>query len=850
MRDGWPAVASRDTAPLAHVLVRDRAEDREFRRIGGGDPKIRDVESRAHGQALRQELSGGIKAAESRRGVLPPTLEELQAIGVVIVLEGADPAYPLKLDSLERISAHTKQPKRPLWLLLSVTPATEDHPERAMVWVSDEYRARFLKLFENYLKKTTPNGHPQNRELIANIGRIRAAVLADLWQSAGAPPATGQWWWELWLAPSDAAVELARQYVQARGLEMADRFLVLNERTVVWIRASWADLEDLPFTSVPLTEVRRPELAETIEDLSPEDQDELTEDLVGRIEPTEDPSAPVICHLDTGVRRTHALLSGSLAATDVHTIVGSFDDRQNHGTPMAGLSLLGPLDELLLDSRQIVLRHRLESVKILPDTGPGHDPRAYGLLTAQAVALPEATATRPRAFCLPSTAEPDLPGQPSLWSASIDALAAGIDIAADGDGIALLGAPNANAARLFVVSAGNVAANEFEADYRARCDLSTIEDPAHAWNALTVGAHTELTSAPSDPSFLGWLALAESGDISPHSRTSLTFSSRTWPIKPDICMEGGNVLFDGASDFVGDHPVVSVRTADARDDLALGSANATSAATAQAARLAALASASYPAFWPETVRGLLVHAAEWTPVMRAEVDGANSKAQRLALLRRYGWGVPTEDSVLNSTRQAVTMVTQDEFIPFDGEKHLARHFRLHRLPWPVEVLRTLAATDVTLKVTLSYFIEPTASRRGWRRRYSYPSHGLRFELKGPTETLEDFLARVNREARAEEEGSVPSGSSGRWLIGPYQRNLGSLHQDLWEGSGAELAEAGFVAVHPVGGWWKYAKRADRINHPVRYALLISLKTTEQGVDLYTPIATQLELPIPVEIPAT
>jgi hypothetical protein len=315
-------------------------------------------------------------------------------------------------------------------------------------------------------------------------------------------------------------------------------------------------------------------------------------------------------------------------------------------------------------------------------------------------------------------------------------------------------------------------------------------------------------------------------------------------------MEGGNVLSDGATDFVGDHPAVSVRTADARDDLALGSANATSAATAQAARLAALANASYPAFWPETVRGLIVHAAEWTSVMRAEVDGANSKAQRLALLRRYGWGVPSEDSVLNSTRQAVTMVTQDEFIPFDGEKHLARHFRLHRLPWPVAVLRTLAAADVTLKVTLSYFIEPTASRRGWRRRYSYSSHGLRFELKGPTETLEDFLARVNREARAEEEGSAPSGSSGRWLIGPYQRNLGSLHQDLWEGSGAELAEAGFVAVHSVGGWWKYAKRADRIDRPVRYALLISLKTTEQGVDLYTPIATQLQLPVPAEIPAT
>jgi len=846
-------VATNDAAPLAHFLIRDRAEDREFHRRGGGDHKIRDVEARAHGQARRQELDRSIKAAESRRDDLPTSLEELRAIGVVIVLEGANAAYPLKIESLERMSAHTKEPKRPLWLLLSVTPGTEedDVPERAMVWISDEYRARFLALFEHYLEKTTPNGHPRNRELVANIGRIREAVLADLWQSAGTPPATGTRWWELWLAPTDASVELTRQYAQARGLEMSNRFLVLNERTVVWVRSSWAALQDLPFTAVPLTEIRRPELVDTIEDLPQEDQDELAEDLIERIASTEDASAPVVCHLDTGVRRTHVLLCGSLAPSDVHTIVNTTDDRQNHGTPMAGLSLLGSLDDLLLGNQPVVLRHRLESVKILADTGIGHDPRAYGLVTAQAVALPEATATRRRVFCMPITTPPDRdPGEPSLWSASVDALASGIDIAADDAGIVLLGAPDPDAARLFVVSAGNVGWSDLSADYRVRCDLSPVQDPAQAWNALTVGAYTELTSASSDPSYAGWIALGKTGDISPHSRTSVVFS-RMWPAKPDICMEGGNVLTDGVTDFVSDHPVLSLRTTDARHDLALGSANATSAATAQAARLAALAHASYPAYWPETVRGLLVHAAEWTPVMRKEIDGASSKTQRLMLLRRYGWGVPTEESVLSSNRQAVTMVSQDEFVPFDGEDYRARRFRLHRLPWPIEVLRSLGAVDVTLKVTLSYFVEPTASRRGWRRRYSYASHGLRFELKGAAETVDDFLARVNREASAEEEGgSRPSGGVDRWYVGPQQRNLGSLHQDIWEGSGADLAEAGVIAVHPVGGWWKYGKSKDRVDRSVRYSLVVSLKTTRQGVDLYTPIATQLELPIPVEIPAT
>lgn len=41
----------------------------------------------------------------------------------------------------------------------------------------------------------------------------------------------------------------------------------------------------------------------------------------------------------------------------------------------------------------------------------------------------------------------------------------------------------------------------------------------------------------------------------------------------------------------------------------------TSAAAALAARLGARIQASYPTLWPETVRGLIVHSADWTPAM-------------------------------------------------------------------------------------------------------------------------------------------------------------------------------------------------------------------------------------------
>ncbi|WP_322778024.1 S8 family peptidase, partial [Frankia sp. Cas4] len=615
--------------------------------------------------------------------------------------------------------------------------------------------------------------------------------------------------------------------------------------------STWGQLEVLTFTAIPVAEIRRPEFIDSIEDLAPEEQAEYVNDLAKRLEPA-DELQPAVCHLDSGVARTHVLLEGSLAPQDLHTVVGvSGFDQNGHGTKMAGVALLGgEMDQYLVSSDQVRLRHRLESVRILPTKiEQPHDPLTYGDVTAQAVSLPEVTATRRRTFCMPVSTKSDTPGnpgQPTLWSAIVDALAVGASVTRDGSNLRLLAPPDTAAARLLVVSAGNV--DTFVANYLAESDTAAIRDPGQAWNALTVGAYTNLTTLPTDPAYEGWSTVAQQGDLSPHSRTSLRFGPRPWPIKPDIVMEGGNVLHDGASMFEPSHATLSLRTTGHANDQVLTSANATSAATAQAARLAALVMATYPTYWPETVRALLVHAAEWTSVMRRDVDQSRRKslqAQQM-LLRRYGWGVPSEKRVLFSSDQTVTLVVQDKFIPFDGDDFKVPFFRLHDLPWPREVLQELGDSSVSLRVTLSYFIEPTASRRGWRQRYSYASHGLRFELQDPLESEAQFVQRMNRDAHSAETGGRPAAGQVSWLIGANQRNYGSLHQDIWETSGAELAETGKIAVYPVGGWWKNNNNRDRIGQPVRYALVVSLKTEETDIDLYTPVANLLH--IPVEIP--
>lgn len=50
----------------------------------------------------------------------------------------------------------------------------------------------------------------------------------------------------------------------------------------------------------------------------------------------------------------------------------------------------------------------------------------------------------------------------------------------------------------------------------------------------------------------------------------------------------------------------------------------------------------------------------------------------------------------------------------------------------------LQNTQVELRDTLSYFIEPNPSARGGASKYHYPSHRLRFAIKRHTESLDEL----------------------------------------------------------------------------------------------------------------
>jgi len=171
---------------------------------------------------------------------------------------------------------------------------------------------------------------------------------------------------------------------------------------------------------------------------------------------------------------------------------------------------------------------------------------------------------------------------------------------------------------------------------------------------------------------------------------------------------------------------------------------------------------------------------------------------------------------------------------------------LHRLPWPLQELEALGEIEVEMRVTVSYFIEPNPSSRGIKSRYRYESHGLRFDVKRPHESDDEFRQRINLAARDADVGSsTSSGDDPNWMLGTRNRHRGSLHSDIWRGRAADLASRGMLAVFPVSGWWKTRPRLERYDQRADYSLLVSIHAPEVDVELYTTIENQIKVTVEV-----
>jgi Subtilase family len=304
-------------------------------------------------------------------------------------------------------------------------------------------------------------------------------------------------------------------------------------------------------------------------------------------------------------------------------------------------------------------------------------------------------------------------------------------------------------------------------------------------------------------------------------------------IKPDIVLEGGNYARNRGAPMSCDD--LSLLTTIMRPNRLLTTMVDTSPATALAARMAAILWSYHPKLRPETVRALLVHSAEWTPAMRSRFPG-DTKSVALECLRCYGYGVPDLQRALHSAKNAVTMIYEGGLTPYRLEKSEVKtnQMNVHSLPWPTEALKDLGEEKVTMRVTLSYFIEPSPGSVCWKVNNRYASHGLRFDVIRPTEGLGGMNRRLSRAfwssptTRPANEKETPE-----WTLGEDNRTLGSIHSDWWTGTAATLARSGSIVVYPVSGWWKERKHLKKYDDIARYSLIVSIKSRKKNLNLYS-----------------
>lgn len=797
--------------------------------VGKNYPKRSDISS--HATLIKRKLKECYERSANQKQVAAIRYKK----GVYLEFSSAA-EHDLAIKSLENQNKGIR--------LLNVKLDKEAKVIKATVYIPARKEKYFIKKVEDYSSKVGKKGLPKNNDLVRSIEDIRLAMLDSFWiGNLDDIPNEVAEWCEVWIrydessfkSDSKSASDNLLECCDILKIEIQDNKLIFPERIVYLIKANQAQLKGLIGSCGYIAEFRKaPEPTGFFYDLHGSEQQEWIQELLARTK-FQDTNA-YICLLDTGLNSAHPLIThtvkGNKFVQSVNKAWGS-SDHMGHGTEMAGIAIYNDLKDILFHQNSVVINHGVESVKILPPKGENLI-ELYGAITEQAVALAEISNPKAdRVLCMAVTSPKynTEDGSPTSWSAAVDSITSG--------------ANENGEKRLFFISAGNVSPLELsKIKYPDSSILHSVENPGQSWNSITVGAVSNDIRI-MDLSFKDFKPVANVGQLSPYSSTSVTWNSK-WPIKPEILLDGGNMATNG-TDYTECEDLSLLTTNYKHLVRPFSTIWGTSSATAQAAWMGSQIYAEYPGIWPETVRALLVHSARWTEEMNKQFCKDDSKTKgRRQLLRTCGYGIPDLSKAIQCVNNSVNLIVEGELQPFGKNKMNEMH--LHELPWPKKVLQDLGETKATIRVTLSYFIEPGPGEVGWKDKYRYPSCGLRFDVINSNETLEDFKKRINVKMRGDNIKDGGDGNSRDWYLGVKNRDVGSIHSDFCDDLAVNLCDANYVAIYPVVGWWRERAHLRKYNNKVRYALVVSIETPEVGTDLYTSIITSIENTSSVEIP--
>lgn len=775
-------------------------------RGGGGDEvEIPLRNPQEHAAALLAQID----ALQAQVGETPPEARPTQAQGHLVSADAAA-GFALAIDSLG---------DRPTDV--AVVAASDDRSTAVLHLRKDDLKALRRKV-EQYADpdKATKTGKRRNQPLLAPLESLRPATIEDLSQGTFTNETIDphlSYWVEVWTQGGRLADPETRERVAAaigalaQGAEIdaskVHRFTA-TEREIFLLPLPGGVLVQLPQLAPDAYRVRAASggLLDVAAHAGVADLD-----LQAMAEPPE-PSASTVVIMDTGIAETHPLLAAAMAGGSDSVVVGKPDptDEQGHGTEMAGVAAYRTLSAELLGGVSVQPRVWLQNIRLLDFNQDNDDEREFWPERTERAVIAAGDAQQRKIFNLSIGASNPDPGRTTSWSVAMDTLAF-----------------NEGAGRLFVVAAGSVMPSILRSDYPNWNLTAPLHDPGHALNVLTVGAVTHRVEVPQDGIHDGLVALATEGQLSPHSACDL---GGTRPIKPEVVVEGGNCAPDGSLQGLG-VPSLSLLTTskDHSSGSPLTITWATSPAAANVSGMLGTIWEANPARRPETIRGLLVHSARWSPEMHAQFEDKRDR------LRAVGYGEPDEERAAWSARTRPTLLVEDRLAPrIANATGFERPVHLYRLPLPSDELLALGETDVEVSVTLSFLIEPNEANS------RYAGAMLRWDMQGPVEAAEDFEKRINKLARP--EGHTTQTSSYPWEIGSDTRSRGSVQADRCRTSAANLAGDRLIAVFPTLGWWE--DRNERLEAELEYSLVVTVDAGDAEIDLYNLVENAISVLIP------
>ena len=483
--------------------------------------------------------------------------------------------------------------------LMNVSPINNGRGEaisaKATIYLPENKRDWLNKKLDDYIDptKNSPNGHPSGHALINNIDSIHTSSIKSFFNNPAEfesilPNETN--WYEIWIANGkNDVISSTYKKLKQLGIDVSEHHIDFRETIIFLIHAHMSELEMLPRVLNFLSEIRISKQPSSLLSGDPIELQEWTDLLAASINIDTDDDSPVIGLIDTGVNNAHPLIKSFLPDQYTGCVISGHEhvDQDGHGTEMSGICLYGDITDLIYNRNDISIQHKLASIKIFSEYLRNlNDRQLYGAMTEEAVEkLEEMNAS---IFCMAITEdEEDCIGVPSSWSADIDKILY----------------HNGKCNRLMFIASGNIrnVENLTQDTYQDYCMGHSAQSPSQALNAITVGAYTE--KVVDREHGLHGTPLAPPKEISPFSRTSCNWTSKR--IKPDIVMEGGNVLMHNIKGAIYSNDLSLITTSNNLNH-SFSSFRATSAATALASRLAARIKTVYPNLSSLAIRAQII----------------------------------------------------------------------------------------------------------------------------------------------------------------------------------------------------------------------------------------------------